>query len=169
MASDIHWIAAPLRGKLGIAGKPRLGEALEDQIASWQKDGIHLVVSLLEEKEIAALSLATEGYLCQKYSVGFVSHPVPDRGVPSSVSDTAALVQSLKPPLQNGKAIAIHCRDGIGRSAVIAACVLTSFGVEPKKAFDLIAAARGFKVPDTEAQRNWVAAFAAAEAGRSPA
>lgn len=160
MASNIYWITGPIPGKLAIVARPRAGEALEDDIATWKKDGIHFVVSLLETQEIAELNLATEGYLCQKFSIAFLSHPFPHRGVPSAASETAALCHTLKSHLQNRKAVAIHCRSGMGRSAVIAACVLKSFGIEAKRAFEIVASARGFMVPDTNEQRDWVAAFA---------
>lgn len=160
MGKDIHWINGPIPGHLAVMGRPRSGEWLEDEIAGWKKDGLQFVVSLLEPQEIEKLGLSKEAELCQKYSVTFLSHPFPDRGVPPSAPDTAALVQTLKFHLQNQKKVAVHCHNGIGRSGVIAACVLQSFGVPPKRAFELIASARGFMVPETNQQRDWVAEFA---------
>jgi protein-tyrosine phosphatase len=43
---------------------------------------------------------------------------------------------------------------GIGRSALIAACLLKSQGIGVDEAFAMIARARGFSVPDTEEQRE---------------
>ncbi len=161
MSTNIYWINGPIPGKLAVAVRPRSGEWLEDELAGWKKEGVHLVVSLLEAKEAEALHLEKEATLCEKYSIGFISHPVPDHGVPPSAEETAALAQSLKAPLQNGKKIVIHGRSGIGRPAVIAACVLLGFGIDPKRALALVASARGFMVPETKAQREWVEAFAA--------
>lgn len=160
MAANTYWITGPIPGKLAIVARPRAGELLEDDIAGWKKDGIHFVVNLLEPQEIVELNLAQEGYLCQKFSLALLAHPFPERGVPASVPETAALCQTIKTHLQNRKAVAIHCRTGMGRSAVIAACVLKSFGIETKRAFDLVASARGFMVPDTQQQRDWVTEFA---------
>lgn len=160
MASGIYWITGPIPGKLAIMAAPRAGELLEDGIAGWKKDGVHFVVSLLEAQEADSLNLVKVPELCQKFSLGFLSHPFPHRGVPPSAPETAVLCQTLKAHLQNRKAVAIHCRTGMGRSAVIAACVLKSFGIEAKRAFDLVASARGFMVPDTQEQRDWVNAFA---------
>ena len=61
----------------------------------------------------------------------------------------------------------IHCRAGIGRSSLIAACVLVRAGHDVNSAFDTIAKARGVEVPDTEAQRAWVSTFLAATAEES--
>jgi protein-tyrosine phosphatase len=62
--------------------------------------------------------------------------------------------------LSKGKHIAIHCRQGIGRSALIAASVLVLSGFAPDKAFDLLSKARGYTLPETEEQRTRVIAFA---------
>jgi hypothetical protein len=46
------------------------------------------------------------------------------------------------------------------RSALIAAFLLKSQGIGVDEAFAIIARARGFSVPDTEEQREWVKGFA---------
>jgi protein-tyrosine phosphatase len=75
--------------------------------------------------------------------------------------ETARLVHRLSDALAARKAVAVHCRAGIGRSALIAACVLGCNRYDVDSAFDAIARARGVHVPDTEAQRAWVSAFLA--------
>jgi protein-tyrosine phosphatase len=62
--------------------------------------------------------------------------------------------------LKEGRGVVVHCRQGVGRSALIAACVLVLSGVSVNKAFELIENARGCSVPDTEEQRKWVVQFA---------
>lgn len=59
-----------------------------------------------------------------------------------------------------GKSVAIHCRQGVGRSALVAACVLVLRRVLVNEAFEKIEEARGCAVPDTEEQRAWVSQFA---------
>jgi len=90
----------------------------------------------------------------------FVSFPVPDREVPSSRPEASALAHLLVSRVSQGKTAAVHCRAGIGRSSVIAACALVCLGTSPDCAFEMIARARGVEVPDTEEQRAWVRAFA---------
>ena len=58
--------------------------------------------------------------------------------------------------------VGIHCRQGIGRSAVVAACLLIFSGVDPESAFQHISAARACVVPETATQREWVIAWARA-------
>jgi hypothetical protein len=89
----------------------------------------------------------------------FIAFPVPDGGVPASTRETMALAEAIVARLDEGKAVAVHCRAGIGRSSLIAACVLVLLGLAPGMAFDRIGKARGVKVPDTEGQRDWVDMF----------
>ncbi len=81
--------------------------------------------------------------------------------MPGSARDTAGLARTLAEKIGEGSTIAVHCRAGIGRSSLIAACVLAVSGTDPDAAFALIAAARGVAVPDTMEQRDWVAQFRA--------
>jgi protein-tyrosine phosphatase len=67
--------------------------------------------------------------------------------------------------LRNGRCMAIHCRAGIGRSSIIAACALICSGLGAEQALAMIAASRGLTVPDTDEQRDWVVAFGKAHHG----
>jgi protein-tyrosine phosphatase len=141
--------------------RPRAGDWLPDEIAGWKAEGIDAVVSLLEQHEVAELELQQEPMLCETAGIEFVSFPIPDRGVPESMRETQRLVRSLSAAVADGNAVAIHCRAGIGRSSLIAACVLVLNGYDPDSAFAAIAKARGIEVPDTEIQREWVSHFQA--------
>jgi len=139
--------------------RPRAGEWLDDEITGWHTEGIDTVVSLLELAEASELGLEGEGELCREHGIEFISFPIVDRGSPASWRDARALAQSLELQLREGKAVAIHCRAGIGRSSLIAAGVLICSGLRADDALRLISLARGIEVPDTQAQREWVIAF----------
>jgi hypothetical protein len=156
---EVHWIVLPAGARLAIMARPRAGEWLDDEIVGWRVEGIDVIVSLLEAEEGAELGLHREVGLCQGLAIEFISFPIPDRGVPRSASATMALAKTIVQRLSDGKAVAIHCRAGIGRSALIAACVLELLGIAAELAFVLIGEARGVKVLDTEGQRNWVGSF----------
>jgi protein-tyrosine phosphatase len=160
MIPKVHWIEAPAAGRLAIVPRPRAGDWLSDEIAGWRAAGIDLVVSLLEPEEVAELGLHDEAGLCGHNMIAFVSFPVPDRGVPRSWLTASDLARLLASRVRDGRTAAIHCRAGIGRSAVIAACALVRLGVNLDQAFEAIAKARGVEVPDTQQQREWVRAFA---------
>ena len=82
-----------------------------------------------------------------------------DRSVPSSRTATFDFVQKLHDALASGKNALIHCRQGIGRAALIAACLLVLSGVDPDDAFRGISLARGVSVPETPEQKKWVIDF----------
>ena len=151
-----YWIEGPWKGGLAILPRPRGGDWLEDEVSGWQGSGIDVVVSLLMPDEVTEFGLEEEKALCEAYGIEFVSFPIEDRGVPSSESATTALVHKLDHSLERGQTVGLHCRQGIGRSALLAASLLVASSVEPKQAFDRIAAARGLSVPDTFEQERWV-------------
>src|SRR5262249_20811991 len=136
MRSDIHWIEVPAAGRLAIMARPRAGDWLEDEIAGWRAAGIDIVVSLLEPAEIAELGLDREPGLCREHGMELISFPIPDRGVPPSAIEAGALARHLAARIAAGGAVAVHCRAGIGRSSVMAACVMISAGVGPRTVFD---------------------------------
>jgi hypothetical protein len=159
MRTELYWIEGPWRGRLAIMPRPRGGDWLEDEIRAWRRAGVEVVVSALTREEIAELNLTEEAELCTANEIEYVAFPIMDRGVPEA-AQTAELVGRLENRLSSGKGVAIHCRQGVGRSALLAACLLAAAGVEPSAGFDRVRAARGCPVPDTPEQRDWVARFA---------
>ena len=155
----MFWIHTPEPGRLGIAPRPRSGERLEEEIARWHQGRVTTVLSLLEPHEVHELGLEREAELCTQAGIDFLSFPILDRGVPDSLGKTHELVGLCRDRLMEGQGLLVHCRAGIGRSAIIAACILGALGVEPHTAFERIEAARGVKVPDTADQRKWAEAF----------
>jgi protein-tyrosine phosphatase len=156
MIPDFFWIGGPWRGRLAIAARPRGGDWLEDEIISWRRAGIDVVVSLLENGEEHQLGLAEEQKTAETDGLSFLSFPIPDRGVPASVPDALTLMSDVSGALDNGKNVALHCRQSIGRSGLIAAGILVASGVQPERAIEIVSTARGLSVPETLEQRLWV-------------
>jgi protein-tyrosine phosphatase len=156
MNPDLFWIPGPWRGRLAVATRPRGGEWIEDEAGSWRRTGLDIVVSLLEKEEAAQLDLLREGEAAESQGVHFISFPIPDRGVPASTRDALSLLKDLAVRLAEGKSVAVHCRQSVGRSALIAAGVLVTFGVAADKAIQAVSAARGQTVPETPEQLQWI-------------
>lgn len=153
MRTNIYWIWP---GRLAIASRPRGGDWLQDEISAWRVAGVDIIVSALTPEERAELDLEEEEAQCRIAGLGFHSAPIPDRGLPLSRATIAELVLELKRDLDAGKSVLVHCRQGIGRSSMIAAVLLIASGVEPERALTAIESARGQPVPDTPEQREWV-------------
>lgn len=160
MRTELFWIPGPWAGKLAIMPRPRGGDWLEDEIRSWHRAGVSVVVSLLTNDEIADLGLADEQPLCESVGIQFYRLPIPDRGVPPKPDEFVALVEHLGDHLATGAAVAIHCRQGIGRAAVVAIALLVTAGVEVEAAIRQVSEARTCGVPETREQRQWLTAFA---------
>lgn len=162
MGISLYWINGPRPGRLAIAPRPRGGDWLEDEVRSWRDSGVDEVVSLLTPDEVAELALDQEGKWCRAHGIQFHSFSIPDRGIPTSRDGLNDLVQGLERILNAGKTVALHCRQGIGRSALVAAVLLVSSGKAPEMAWEAICQARGCPVPDTIEQRDWMKGFAQA-------
>jgi protein-tyrosine phosphatase len=156
--TTLFWINQFHDGNLAIMPAPRSLERLEETILRWKEDGIDCVVSLLERSEMPGL-LEAEAALCEEFGIEFLSFPVRDKTVPPLLAPFAGLARELAGGIKRGRAVAIHCRAGIGRSTTLAACVLIYLGVDGEVALDMIADARGVEVPETEAQRQWILQF----------
>ncbi len=154
----LYWINQFAEGNLAIMAAPRLDEQLEGAILAWKEEGADVVVSLLEPAEIPNLAGA-ERALCEEFGIEFFSFPIRDKTVPDAAGPFAGIARQLADKVAAGKSVAIHCRAGIGRSTMLAACVLILLGVDSAVALDMIAAARGVEVPETEAQRQWILSF----------
>jgi protein-tyrosine phosphatase len=101
-----------------------------------------------------------EADLAAAHFIRFVSLPIPDLGVPASQVQAADSLRAIVDELERGRNVAIHCRQGIGRSGMIAAALLVRAGAEPRDAFHRISQVRGVPVPETDEQRNWVTSLA---------
>lgn len=143
--------------------RPRADDWLESEVDAWKAAGVAQVVSLLEPEEVSELGLWAEADICRERGINFLSFPIPDRGIPAA-GEARQIAGKLARDITDGHSVAIHCRAGIGRSSLMAACVLVLLGVPPDEALALIRNARGVPVPDTEEQRDWVVAIGNAKA-----
>ena len=157
---DVYWLEGPWPGRLAILARPRGEDWLGDEVEGWKEAGVDVVVSLLTKNEEAELGLRDEREFVQRSGLTFINFPIPDYSVPPSKQATRQLVAELKERLSHGSRVGIHCRQGIGRSSLVAACVLVTTGESSGGAFEQIGTARRAKVPDTAEQRDWVTSFA---------
>lgn len=156
MRAQLYTVEALNPGRLSLMARPRGGEWLVDEVEALHAAGVDVLVSLLTPEEIIELGLSQEALLCQEQGICYLSFPIQDRRVPSVHADALAFLERLSRPLLEGQHIAIHCRMGIGRAALLAASVLVLNGYTPQHAFEALSSARGQPVPETDEQRAWV-------------
>jgi len=160
MQPIIYWIDYSGPGRLAILARPQGDDLLESEIRGWRDDGIDVVVSLLTEADNSYLGLSAEAELCRSNGLQFISFPIEDSGVPDSLDETLQLVRKLNDLSTKGKNIGFHCHGCIGRSPLIASCVLMFSGVTAERAFERVSVARGYPIPEAPEQAAWGRNFA---------
>lgn len=160
MVSRIFWLPCETAGRVAILSRPA-SERLTDEATAWREAGVSIVVSLLEPHEQAELGLLREAEQCRAQAIEFVSFPIADRGLPASRQDVVTLAHRLAGTVERGSSVGVHCRAGIGRSAIMAASILMALGRSADGALELITEARGVSVPDTSEQREWIRSMGA--------
>jgi protein-tyrosine phosphatase len=153
---DVFWIIGESSPGLAIVLRPRGNDWLEDELLRFERNGVNVLVSLLEEAEEAELGLSEEGAIAKRIGLSYVSFPIPDRHVPPDLSSFRSFAMRLATRLRTGERIGVHCRGSIGRASITAACALIHLGWRPEAALKAIANARGCAIPDTTEQRDWI-------------
>ncbi len=143
-------------GFVGLMPRPDAEEDLREGMEQLRHQGATLLVSLLEPQETEALNLNGEAAAVRQSGMEFLSHPIPDRGLPADSDAFCSLVEMLNDRVIQGGGVVAHCWGGIGRSGLLVASVLTAMGSGPKDAFEEVSRARGERVPETSAQEAWL-------------
>ena len=160
--SAVRWVESIHPQRLGLVQRPFGGERLEPEISYWQASGVGSVISLLEASEVDAFSLQDEGAVRARYGLRFTWFPIPNGGVPPTTAAMQDLAAALHQDLLQNLGVLIHCRAGIGRTGLVAACLLHRLGHSSATIFQGLSLARGFKVPDNPEQVQWFMSYAKA-------
>jgi protein-tyrosine phosphatase len=166
MSPQIYWMKGLWPGNLALGARPRGGDWLDDEIKGWHREGVDEVLSLLTRDEEQDLDLTNEAKVASNEGIKFLSFPFPDRQVPGSRAALTSILEKVDADLSTGKNVLIHCRQGIGRTGLVAACLLVSKGWDPASAIERISFLRGMPVPETDEQRRWIDGYAAVLAGK---
>jgi protein-tyrosine phosphatase len=159
MRVQLHTIHELPAGKLSIMARPRGGDWLIDEIMALGSAGVDILVSLLTPNEIMELELGEEAEYCRRQELIYLSFPITDRSTPPFSENTFDFLEQLHRQMSAGKHVVVHCRQGLGRAALIAASVLVIAGFSTEQAFESLSSVRGYSVPETEEQLAWVEAF----------
>ena len=160
MSTNLYWTKGPWRGKLALAARPRGGEWLGDDISDWKRADVNTVVSLLTRDEEENLDVVAEAAETKVRGMKFLSLPIPDRQVPQSRTALSKVLEEIHRELENGNNVVVHCRQGIGRTGLVAACLLLTKSGDVASALHLLSEARGIPVPETDEQRRWIEQYA---------
>jgi protein-tyrosine phosphatase len=157
--SEIFWIEGDPAPGLAIVARPRGDDRLEDELRLIRQGGIDTIVSLLEPFEADVLGLAEEQATAARVGLQFSSYPIRDGSIPPNMAAFRVFVRGIADRLAAGEHVGVHCRGSIGRATITAACALIHRGWKARDALEAIAIARGYAVPDTLAQEDWILAY----------
>lgn len=161
MQPTVYWVRDLARGRLAVVTRPDPAYGLPQQMKSLREDGLDVLVSMLQAGETIRLGLAWEASVAAEAGLSFHNLPTDDFGVPPSFEIANALIAMMAAEIAAGRAVGVHCYAGRGRSPLFAAGVLVHLGAEPETAIEAVSQARGRRVPETDAQRQWISDFAA--------
>jgi hypothetical protein len=156
-------------GRLGMTFAP--GKKAPGVAGNWERDldadlerlvrgyDARILVSLLRPTEYPLLGIEDLADRAAAHQLDFHAFPITDAGVPSSVASTATLVPMLLARVLSGDTVVVHCRGGLGRAGLVAACCLTAVGYDAERAIATVRAARGSTI-ETRGQERFIAEFA---------
>jgi protein-tyrosine phosphatase len=159
-----------LGGRLGFAPAPGRWRydpstpserLLDADLASLRAMGTSVLVTLLEEAEMARIGLAPLLERARRAGMEALWYPIPDGTAPSDLLSAARLVEAILGHLSAGRTVVVHCHGGIGRSGTIAACSLVAAGLPPGRAVEMVRVARA-GAATAAGQEEFVEAFARA-------
>lgn len=165
---DPNWPELNWSGRLGLTiapGKKGRGQAmahdrdLGSDMQAIQAAGTDLLVNLMEQEEMQRWHM--HDYHQEAARIGLcVRHfPIPDGGTPSNTAEFCTLVDELYARLQGGETIVIHCLGGLGRSGMLAACMLVKGGMNAHNAIELVRQRRSYDAVEA-AQPLFVKSYA---------
>ena len=164
-------------GRLGFAPAPGLwrldaslppARLLDDDLRTLCACGASVLVTLLEETEMARIGLADLLARAQRAGLETLWFPIADGTAPSDLGSTAGLVDEILERLAAGRTVVVHCHGGIGRSGTVAACCLVALGADPRRAIDAVRKARP-GAATAPGQEDFVQAFGGACLSRARA
>jgi len=144
-------------GKRGPSTEgPRWERDLDADLDVLVSEDIRTIACLVEAHELVEWGIAKLPSAAAARGIELLHRPIRDVSVPT-LDDARSLVDELI--ARRDRPILIHCIGGLGRTGVIAGCLLRALDVAPDEALRRLVAARGKRCPETSEQRQFVTNF----------
>jgi len=128
-------------GKIYLHSMPGRHESWADFVEAATAAQISDIVCLTPVYEITKKSPAYEEALREKFPYKIHCFPIPDFDVPDDESEFFLFIGSVANVVRAGRHILIHCGAGIGRTGMVASCLLLALGCSVEEVRDAVTSA----------------------------
>jgi protein-tyrosine phosphatase/truncated hemoglobin YjbI len=138
--AGFRWI---LPNQLAGSGQPGLLDSVEADLAFLRAEGVELIVTLTERQAIAPESAP---------QLRWLHFPIDDMRTPTPracLEVCSAIVSSI----EGGARVLVHCKAGLGRTGMVAACVLVTMGRTAAEALGAVRRVNPGFVQSTQQER----------------
>lgn len=146
-------------GMRGGAGNGSLDRNLEQDLTRLRdRYHTHVLVTLLERGQFLRDEFSELGItdlLVRAHRAGIDTEwtALPDGSVPVSLEQLHQLVERILTLVRAGRNVVIHCRDGLGRTGLVASCCLTALGASVDEAVSIVQKVRPHTMELTQQQQ----------------
>ncbi len=125
-----------------------------DAIRTWDAS---MLVTLMESFEMQEYGVADLPERAAERGLDWMHLPIRDMDIPAAgfARQWRESGADLRARLRRGESVVIHCLGGLGRTGMIAACLLTEFGMQAEQAIRAVRQVRPGTL-QTRAQEDWV-------------
>jgi ADP-ribosyl-[dinitrogen reductase] hydrolase len=125
-----------------------------DAVQAW---GAAAVVTLVESHELAMLRVSHLGEEVARRGMLWFHLPIVDVSTPGEEFERGweTAGEELRSMVRAGSNVLVHCRGGLGRAGMIAACLLVELGTDPRTAIAEVRRVRPGAI-ETDAQERFI-------------
>jgi ADP-ribosyl-[dinitrogen reductase] hydrolase len=119
-------------------------DSLGDDLHAIKAWGAAVLITLLDEPEFRMLGVQSLGEKVINMNMIWLHLPLRNMGSPDRefLERWRAIVPGLCKMLRGGQNIVMHCREGVGRTGLAAACLLIELGLPAREAIRAVRNAR---------------------------
>jgi protein-tyrosine phosphatase len=99
---------------------------------------VDALLGLMEAFEYRMLQADTLAHKCREQSIDYLWYPMPDGGTPRDMRSARSVVNAVVQKLRYGENIVIHCKAGLGRTGLLASCILIRLGWSAEDAMRIV-------------------------------